>query len=710
MYVDTISVSLTGNASVAARLIDTLKVGPIAEPLALRILGSSRRSRTIVVGDGTTYPDSVFVNLGGGGSAVAPWTATLNGRTTTLAKTAGVGSAWLTWSRSGGSLPLGIHVDTVTVSAAGALGSPARVVDTLVVIREAQPLAISLEPTSRYREAELGSGTPAADSADVRFLGTGAGEATWTATANKAWLQLLEFNGVGEGTVRWVRKPAGLIAGIYVDTIVVVAAGAIGSPTRLIDTLVIKKGVTPPPGPGAITLTVSPRSRFDAATEGATGILSASAAIALTGTGADSVHWTASNRRAWVTVGTTAGVGSGPVTWTRSLTGLVAGTYVDTISVVAPAAAGSPARVIDTLLIGPKPDTTTPGVGEANSPTGRSPRLVWTKKRQWVWNKMRAENHPWWQLIKSNADRSLTGAERYGDSGEWATLAFQMTGDVAYARKALTKLRQSLAASYNGNSVREKIGETPWIYDWIYPALTPAERLEVIDGLNRMAGYVLGTSVVGGLRFNDSDEATAYYFGLAFIDLATGPENPLAGSYLGATFSRTSKLPVGGLDATGVDRTTLRNTVADFVRLAAGGEWIESGMYNSSTTQYLLMGAEGIRTATGVDHFPEITNFSRQAAQAYTYQITSDVKQIIQWGDEEHPRDFEGRLFRHTAILGMLAGLNQDNAEGHAAQGVVADLVNGYGYTGYHSAEPSARILAASSPGKVFTSSVNGWV
>ena len=700
LYVDTITVALVVTPGISGRLIDTLKVGPIAEPLALRLLSGGPRSRTITIGDATTYADSIFVNLGGGGNAAAAWTASVQGRTTNLATTSGVGSGWLNWRRSGGGLPLGIHVDTVAVAAPGALGSPSRIIDTLVVIREALPLAVTLQPASRYREVELGSGVAAPDSTRVVFTGTGAAGAGWSAAASRPWTELIEFNGVGDGLLRWVRRPAGLIAGTYVDTLVLTAPGAAGSPLRLVDTLVVKKGVvTPPPTPGPLKIAVTPSSRKDSVAQGATGSISASATLAFTGTGADTIHWTATSGRPWTTVNTPAGISSGPVQWARSPAGLAAGIYVDTVRIGVPGASGLSSLIVDSLVIAALPDTTTPIAGEANSPTGRNPRLIWTKKRQFVWNRMRADNLPWYRLLKDNADRTGTGAERYGDDGAWAATMFQVTGEATYARKALGKVRQTLATTFSANFIRDLFAESVWIYDWIYPALTPAERDELIAGFNRMATYAVGDDPTHrGMRTEDSDETTGYYFGLVFVDLATGPENPLAGRWTTGEIHNPFRLPVGGLDVTGPGRTTARNAIADFIRISAGGDWLESAQYNPETLAYLWMGIEGVKTATGVDHFPEATALSRQVAAAMAAQVTSDLTQRIQWGDDEHPRDFRSRMFRFTTQLGMVAGLNQDNPEGQAAQGLLLDLAAKYGWTGYLSAEPWSRLFPFYNP------------
>ena len=63
------------------------------------------------------------------------------------------------------------------------------------------------------------------------------------------------------------------------------------------------------------------------------------------------------------------------------------------------------------------------------SPTGRNPRLFWTPQLQAIYYRMSTEagqgvdslGARWFSLIKSNAE-----GNRYGDTGIWATLMYQM--------------------------------------------------------------------------------------------------------------------------------------------------------------------------------------------------------------------------------------------------------------------------------------------
>lgn len=306
-----------------------------------------------------------------------------------------------------------------------------------------------------------------------------------------------------------------------------------------------------------------------------------------------------------------------------------------------------------------------------SSPTGRTPKIFWTPERQAVWNQMRAANHPWWQQVKANADLSGTSTSRYADLGQWATLAYQVTGDPTYAAKAFAEADNNLkgAALPNGdgrNFTREHFIEYAWMYDWLRPALTDTQRQQWMDSLNYWADLCLGQGGVSwGTALGDSDETTGHYFGLVLWGLASEGDNPRAGEFL--THSK-----VGGLDQTGTSRNNMRNAVSDYIRRAAGGVWLEGTEYNLGTLQLLLMGADGVRTATGSEHFPELPAFLQDIASAQLQELTPDLKKAFQWGDTEEPHGL--KRDRRLGLLNLVAGLLQGDSRGPAMRDIANRL------------------------------------
>lgn len=325
----------------------------------------------------------------------------------------------------------------------------------------------------------------------------------------------------------------------------------------------------------------------------------------------------------------------------------------------------------------------------AQSPTGGTPRMYWTPERQEIWNRMVRENHPLWQLIKQGAEYTDTPNAWYASSGQYATIAYQFTGERRYAEKAYNTLQRDVLGMRppNGgrNTTREDFIALIWMYDWLKPALSLEQRSTFIDCLNYWGDLALGkANVPWGTRTSDSDETTAHYLGLALLDEVTKGENPRAGTFLSASWldGGLEMKPVGGLTATAADTSTMRNTLRRFAQLAAEGDWIESTEYNPGTLSLLIAGVEGLRTATGRDYFPEVTALYPKLALAHLHSYAPGEQYIQHWGDDEHNRflDATGRQvdsllpFHRIKFARMLAGLNETNSMGPYLQQLSIEL------------------------------------
>ncbi|HEY8061517.1 MAG TPA: S8 family serine peptidase [Gemmatimonadales bacterium] len=344
-YVDTITVTAPGAASGSpATIYDTLQVTAAAVPVALALVPGSRN---VTVQQGGVAPsDNATVTLTGTNAGTTAWTAINHKAWNTLTVTGGTGSGSIGWNRNAAGLAVGTYVDTIRVTAPGAAsGSPATLYDTLQVTAAVVPVALAVNPAARSVLVQQGTSAPG-DNATVTFTGTNGASTAWTVINHKAWNTLTITSGTGSGTFTWSRNATGLAVGLYVDTIRVIAPGAAsGSPATIYDTLRITASVLP------VSLAVSPAARTVVVQQGA-GAPGDNASVLLSGTGASSTAWSASNKRSWNTLTTAGGTGSGTVGWTRSAAGLAPGVYVDTITVTAPgAASGSPAMIFDTLRI-----------------------------------------------------------------------------------------------------------------------------------------------------------------------------------------------------------------------------------------------------------------------------------------------------------------------------------------------------------------------
>ncbi|HEY4319798.1 MAG TPA: hypothetical protein VGM77_01365 [Gemmatimonadales bacterium] len=310
-------------------------------PLQMTVTPLSRRATTQ---PGSVAPsDNAAVTFSGDGATTAAWSATHRQSWSSLITASGAGAGSVTWARSAQGLAAGIYVDTITITSPGATGSPAQLLDTLQVTATPVQLALTVSPRGRVTAVVQGGVAPD-DNAAVTLTGDGAGTTAWTVTGGAAWTTITTGAGTGSGTVSWHRQAAALAVGVHVDTLIIVAPGAAGSPATVVDTL----RITAPPVP--TMLAVTPASNRVAVTQGSSagpGV----AAVTITGDNAAGVSWIATARKAWTTLTTASGSGPGTVAWTRATAALTPGTWIDTITVTANVVSGSPARIIDSIVV-----------------------------------------------------------------------------------------------------------------------------------------------------------------------------------------------------------------------------------------------------------------------------------------------------------------------------------------------------------------------
>ncbi len=238
-YVDTVTVSVVGAAGSPATVVDTLKILALPEPLTLVVQPGAR---SVVVDAGEiSVADSASVILSGAGASITTWTAS-HGTADwiTVTTSGGTGSGAVTWLRDVAVLNPGVYIDTITVTATGANGSPARVIDTITVRDPIVPLTVAVEPVGRRTMAVSGDGVSPLDSARVVLAGAGAASEIWVASSGAAWSTFNRLTGTGTGYMRWTRDAGVLTPGIYVDTITVVAGPAT---SQFLDTLEVTRAV-----------------------------------------------------------------------------------------------------------------------------------------------------------------------------------------------------------------------------------------------------------------------------------------------------------------------------------------------------------------------------------------------------------------------------------------------------------------------------------
>jgi hypothetical protein len=317
------------------------------------------------------------------------------------------------------------------------------------------------------------------------------------------------------------------------------------------------------------------------------------------------------------------------------------------------------------------------------------PKFFITPEREAAWAHMKSdyEANPtapathggrMYKLIKDNADL-VDG--RYGDVGAWATLMYHFTGDPAYVARAWTRILDFINKTdvtctnggISGNFCREYFIQYAWMYDWLYPGLDAAQRTAFLDRINLMAACVNAPAPAAQYGLGgDSDQTTGEYLGMAMWYTATSSYNPAV-----VALWNSPTVMIGGYDATASDFSTYRNSIYKYVTEAsAGGEWLEGYEYNLGTVKLLMVGTDALKTALGVDHFPEVTAWQQEAALQYIHTLSPNSAsmtgvQPYLWGDTQSPRQYRGYYYYETALV--YAGVTKGTAAGPIIQDWVLD-------------------------------------
>lgn len=272
---------------------------------------------------------------------------------------------------------------------------------------------------------------------------------------------------------------------------------------------------------------------------------------------------------------------------------------------------------------------------------------------------LHAIGHPWAAFAVECAEKTGTSGELYMDRGQWAALAYAMTGEQRYAAKAIAKVLPDISIENPvANFIREWFVDFALMYGWLAPALTPEQDATYRKGLNRWCEFCFAINTPqwrGGWRFADSDQTIGQFFGVTLAD-----------QHLRAGWTERPEY------------AKARDTVRGYCKMASGGEFIEGEAYNLGTLKLLLSGAYG----AGIERFPEVAALVPELAKQQLANLTPDLRSSYQWGDEENPGNL--LLHKRVPLLAMLAGLTGD-AELHAAiDGLTADqTVKDYLFLGW---------------------------
>lgn len=295
------------------------------------------------------------------------------------------------------------------------------------------------------------------------------------------------------------------------------------------------------------------------------------------------------------------------------------------------------------------------GLSLPGSAVAATNRLGWTTTQANRWASLYATNHALWQRLLADANNPGV----YADNGIQDGLVYLITGNAAYAQSAYNTIsgwagRTGGGSEPSRNNTRHLFGTLAILYSWIADALPAANKAHFRDILDHWADLIVTAG--HGTSTTDSDELVGHYFGNALFALAIQAEDPTRSAQLLSNEFR----PIGGLDSTGVNRTTWRNTLSDYAQRAAGGVWLESSVYNLNTVRYLTEYSWIINQFLGVNKFPEITALLPGLAKTFIEELTPGLTDSFQWGDVEGDETHHLSPYTRLGTLSVISHLTNN--------------------------------------------------
>ena len=292
-------------------------------------------------------PAAKTLDVANTGAGTLTWTASDDAPWLSVAPASGTGAGTVTVTPNTTGLAAGTYNANVTISAAGATGSPRTIPVTLTIDPPPPGPALAVTPGSLAFSGTQGGASPA--DRTLAISNTGGGTLEWTASDDAAWLSVAPGSGTGGRDVTVSASIAGLTAGTHTATITVAATGATGSPRSIPVTFT----VDPPPQPPQ--LAVAPTSLSFSATAGAPTVETKS--FTVTNTGGGTLDFAASADVPWLSVSPGSGTAPRTVSVTPSTAGLTPGLHNATITVTGP---GGPRSVAVAFTVADAPACPTP--------------------------------------------------------------------------------------------------------------------------------------------------------------------------------------------------------------------------------------------------------------------------------------------------------------------------------------------------------------
>jgi agmatine deiminase len=180
-----------------------------------------------IEGEKAILYDTLTITNAGSGSL--DWDAVNDSTWLSLDPTSGYAPSNVELEVNTSGLTVGTYIDTITVSATGAVNTPQKVIVQLTI--NEPPPAINLSEAFFEFEVYEGVGITLFDT--LFITNGGGGTLNWSVINVESWLQISPLSGTAPGEVQVSASTYGLLTGMHYDTITVSAAGASNDPQKV---------------------------------------------------------------------------------------------------------------------------------------------------------------------------------------------------------------------------------------------------------------------------------------------------------------------------------------------------------------------------------------------------------------------------------------------------------------------------------------------
>ncbi len=284
---------------------------------------------------------------------------------------------------------------------------------------------------------------------------------------------------------------------------------------------------------------------------------------------------------------------------------------------------------------------------------------------------------PQWVKLKDYATlcHNTPGNCYYLIASQFA-LAYLIGGNINYANRAISMVDAEIADGFDDERhnfylhADDKVLDCAFVFDWLYPLLSPAKRATYIDYMNRIVQEIYvedehNNPFYEADRWSRNDPGNNYYYAqllcAVLTGLATYGENdftvPLNGQNVPLRlYLHQENRAYNDILQFVTDKLELEAQASWITPRGVGGGWHEGADYGTAAKNQIFAIYLYLKLAGGKDYFAT-TMFPRQAALFHIYQTQPGGDRRYNGGDSGREKVVPITPFERETAIQLARGL-----------------------------------------------------